>query len=104
MRRCAPSASIRPTSLVRSATAMVMIVTMPTPPTSSEMLPRPPTAIVRMSRMFDERAQHLFLGRDGEVLAAVARGQQLSCVGRNPRRGCAFGVGQMDLGQALAIE
>ena len=43
-----PSALNRPISLVLSLTAIVMIVRMPTPPTSSEIPPSPPTARVRM--------------------------------------------------------
>jgi len=57
---------------------MVMMVTMPTEPTSSEMLPSAATAMVRMSEDVRQRAQHLLLGGDGEVLAAVARGQYVA--------------------------
>ena len=53
-------------------TAIVMIVTMPTAPTSSEMLPSapPPRQDVEDVR---QRAQHVLLRDDREVLAAVAR-------------------------------
>ena len=58
---------------VRSRTAMVMIVRMPTPPTSSEMPPSAATANVITSEHRAEHVEHLLLRGDREVLAAVAR-------------------------------
>ena len=52
---------------------MVMMVRMPTAPTSSEMPPSAATAKVSTSSTDAERVEHLLLRRDGEILAAVAR-------------------------------